>query len=107
MEMSNFPRQSVRGSIDRPRRPFAANSSRAVTTIQPRCTRDEPAERFPNPMTPLTWDFLGAVFRRSLDLPAVMSVRWVTSRLHDCDIVIVEGTQGVVTITSAENDSTM
>lgn len=40
--------------------------SRAVTTIQPRYTRDESAERFPNPMTPLTWDFLGAVFRRSL-----------------------------------------
>jgi pyruvate,water dikinase len=40
--------------------------SRSVTTIQPRYTRDESAERFPNPMTPLTWDFLGAVFRRSL-----------------------------------------
>ncbi len=40
--------------------------SRAVTTIQPRYTRDESAERFPNPMTPLSWDFLGAVFRRSL-----------------------------------------
>lgn len=40
--------------------------SRAVTTIQPRYTRDESAERFPNPMTPLTWDFMGAVFRRSL-----------------------------------------
>jgi rifampicin phosphotransferase len=40
--------------------------SRAVTTIQPHYTRDESAERFPNPMTPLTWDFLGAVFRRSL-----------------------------------------
>lgn len=40
--------------------------SRAVTTLQPRYTRDESAERFPNPMTPLTWDFLSAVFRRSL-----------------------------------------
>ena len=40
--------------------------SRAVTTIQPNYTRDESAERLPNPMTPLTWDFLGAVFRRSL-----------------------------------------
>ncbi len=40
--------------------------SRAVTTIQPRYTRDESAERFPNPMTPLTWDFLSDVFRQSL-----------------------------------------
>jgi phosphoenolpyruvate synthase/pyruvate phosphate dikinase len=40
--------------------------SRAVTTLQPRFTRDESAERFPNAMTPLSWDFLGAVFRDSL-----------------------------------------
>jgi phosphoenolpyruvate synthase/pyruvate phosphate dikinase len=40
--------------------------SRAVTTLQPRFTRDESAERFPNAMTPLSWDFLGAVFRESM-----------------------------------------
>jgi pyruvate,water dikinase len=40
--------------------------SRAVTTLQPRFTRDESAERFPNAMTPLSWDFLGSVFRQSL-----------------------------------------
>jgi pyruvate,water dikinase len=40
--------------------------SRAVTTLPPRFTRDESAERFPNAMTPLSWDFLGAVFRQSL-----------------------------------------
>lgn len=40
--------------------------SRAVTTLQPRFTRDESAERFPNAMTPLSWDFLGGVFRKSL-----------------------------------------
>jgi rifampicin phosphotransferase len=40
--------------------------SRAVTTLQPRFTRDESAERFPNAMTPLSWDFLGDVFRKSL-----------------------------------------
>lgn len=40
--------------------------SRAVTTLQPRFTRDESAERFPNAMTPLSWDFLGSVFRKSL-----------------------------------------
>jgi phosphoenolpyruvate synthase/pyruvate phosphate dikinase len=40
--------------------------SRAVTTLQPRYTRDESAERFPNAMTPLSWDFLTGVFRQSL-----------------------------------------
>jgi pyruvate,water dikinase len=40
--------------------------SRPVTTIQPRWTRDEAAERFPNPMTPLTWDFISVAFRKSL-----------------------------------------
>jgi pyruvate,water dikinase len=40
--------------------------SRAVTTLPPRYTRDESAERFPNAMTPLSWDFLGSVFRESL-----------------------------------------
>jgi pyruvate,water dikinase len=40
--------------------------SRPVTTIQPRWTRDESAERFPNPMTPLTWDFISTAFRKSL-----------------------------------------
>src|SRR5262245_45420113 len=34
--------------------------SRPVTTIQPRWTRDDPAERFPNPITPLSWDFIRA-----------------------------------------------
>jgi rifampicin phosphotransferase len=40
--------------------------SRPVTTIQPRWTRDESAERFPRPMTPLSWDFLQVAFKRSL-----------------------------------------
>lgn len=40
--------------------------SRPVTTIQPRWTRDESAERFPNPMTPLSWDFISAAFLKSL-----------------------------------------
>ncbi len=40
--------------------------SRPVTTIQPDWTRDESAERFPNPMTPLSWDFIGIAFRSSL-----------------------------------------
>jgi phosphohistidine swiveling domain-containing protein len=40
--------------------------SRPVTTIQARHTRDESAERFPNPMTPLCWEFFAEVFRDSL-----------------------------------------
>ena len=40
--------------------------SRPVTTIPPRWTRDESAERFPNVLTPLTWDFVEGGFHRSL-----------------------------------------
>jgi rifampicin phosphotransferase len=40
--------------------------SRPVTTIQPRWTRDESAERFPRPMTPLSWDFLQVGFKKSM-----------------------------------------
>jgi pyruvate,water dikinase len=41
--------------------------SRAITTIPPRWTRDESAERFPNAITPLTWDFVKKGFKRSMD----------------------------------------
>jgi pyruvate,water dikinase len=40
--------------------------SRPITTIPPRWTRDESAERFPNVITPLTWDFVESGFHRSL-----------------------------------------
>jgi len=40
--------------------------SRPVTTIPVRWTRDESAERFPNAITPLTWDFVEGGFHRSL-----------------------------------------
>jgi pyruvate,water dikinase len=40
--------------------------SRPVTSIPPRWTRDESAERFPNPMTPLTWDCIGVLFKSAL-----------------------------------------
>jgi pyruvate,water dikinase len=40
--------------------------ARPVTTIRPRWTRDESAERFPRPMTPLSWDFLDVGFRQSM-----------------------------------------
>jgi pyruvate,water dikinase len=41
--------------------------SRAITTIPPRWTRDESAERFPNAITPLTWDFVKKGFKRSME----------------------------------------
>jgi pyruvate,water dikinase len=41
--------------------------SRPITTIPPRWTRDESAERFPNVVTPLTWDFVEEGFHRSLN----------------------------------------
>lgn len=41
--------------------------SRAVTRFAPRWTREESAERFPNPVTPLTWQLCEAGFHRSLN----------------------------------------
>jgi rifampicin phosphotransferase len=40
--------------------------SRPITAIPPRWTRDESAERFPNTITPLTWDFVDDGFHKSL-----------------------------------------
>ncbi len=40
--------------------------SRPITTIPPRWTRHESAERFPNAMTPLTWDFVDHGFHKSM-----------------------------------------
>ncbi len=41
--------------------------SRPVTTVPPRWTRDEAAERFPNVITPFTWDCVEEGFHRSLN----------------------------------------
>jgi pyruvate,water dikinase len=56
--------------------------ARPITAIPERWTRDESAERFPNPVTPLTWDFVEAGFHDALrnsfalmGLPP-MSGRW-------------------------------
>ena len=40
--------------------------SRPVTELPPRWTRQESAERFPNPITPLTWAFTTPGFHESL-----------------------------------------
>ena len=41
--------------------------SRPITRVAPRWTRDESAERFPTPVTPLTWDLVEAGFHSSLN----------------------------------------
>ena len=41
--------------------------SRPITSIPPRWTRDESAERFPNVMTPLAWEMVEDGFHRSLN----------------------------------------
>ena len=41
--------------------------SRPITRFAPRWTRDESAERFPNPVTPLTWELCAAGFHQSLN----------------------------------------
>lgn len=41
--------------------------SRPITRVAPRWTRDESAERFPTPVTPLTWDLVEAGFHCSLN----------------------------------------
>jgi rifampicin phosphotransferase len=57
---------------------FYLLQSRPITRIPPRWTRDESAERFPNPMTPLVWEFLSEAFDAALpealarmDMPAL------------------------------------
>ncbi|BCS89947.1 PEP/pyruvate-binding domain-containing protein [Pseudodesulfovibrio sediminis] len=41
--------------------------SRPLTKIPPRYTRDESAERFPEPLTPLTWSYVEEAFNQSLE----------------------------------------
>lgn len=62
--------------------------SRPITTIPPKWTRDESAERFPKVITPLTWDFVEAGFHESLhysfrlmDYPAFRG-KWFASFGH-------------------------
>jgi pyruvate,water dikinase len=63
-ESFGFP-QDVEWALDGAGRLFILQS-RPVTTIPARWTRDESAERFPNAMTPLGWEFADAGFHESL-----------------------------------------
>jgi len=62
--------------------------ARQVTTIPARWTRDESAERFPNVITPLTWDFVENGFHRSLNYSfrlmgfPPLSGKWFEMRGH-------------------------
>jgi pyruvate,water dikinase len=62
--------------------------TRPVTAIPARWTRDSSAERFPNPVTPLAWDFIEEGFHKSLAKSlAIMELppfggRWFSSQGH-------------------------
>ncbi|HEX4125676.1 MAG TPA: PEP/pyruvate-binding domain-containing protein [Tepidisphaeraceae bacterium] len=61
--------------------------SRPVTTLPPEWTRDESAERFPNAMTPLSWDFIRTAFgvslRHSLALMGFPALKGDWFEIHD------------------------
>jgi len=46
---------------------FYVLQSRPITSIAPRWTREESAERFPNPISPLAWDLVEVGFHQSLN----------------------------------------
>ncbi|MGC4016957.1 MAG: PEP/pyruvate-binding domain-containing protein [Luteolibacter sp.] len=75
--------------------------ARAITTLPPRWTRDESAERFPNPMTPLTWEFVSDGFHQSLDWSLKLmgfppcKGKWFADFDH-----YIYGNQNVVEVTS-------
>ena len=73
--------------------------SRNVTQIAPVWTREESAERFPNPITPLTWDMCEAGFHASLNyslnlmgLPS-FNGKWFTMKDY-----YIYGNQNAVTL---------
>ena len=63
-ESCGFPQDIEWGLVDDQ---FHLLQSRPVTRIPARWTRDESAERFPNVITPLTWDMVDQGFHKSLD----------------------------------------
>jgi phosphohistidine swiveling domain-containing protein len=62
-DMHGFP-QDIEWAFDD--RALWLLQARPVTSIAPRWTRDESAERFPNVVTPLAWDFVEEGFHEAL-----------------------------------------
>jgi pyruvate,water dikinase len=96
-----FP-QDIEWGIERGR--LHLLQARPITTIPPRWTRDESAERFPTVITPLTWDFVDAGFHRSLshslalmDFPPFQG-KWFGLHGH-----YVYGNQNAVMLYAARN----
>jgi pyruvate,water dikinase len=77
--------------------------SRPVSSIPPRWTRDESAERFPNVMTPLTWDFTSDGFHESLRHSlALMGLPAFPGKWFDCFESYVFGNQNAVRIYTSD-----
>jgi len=76
-----------------------ALQSRPQTTIPPRFTRDESAERFPTPLTPLTWSYVKEAFNHSLDYSlALMNLNLPTRPWFDLFDHYVYGNQNAVEV---------
>lgn len=71
--------------------------ARPQTTIPPRFTRDESAERFPEPLTPLTWSYVQAAFNHSLEYSLnLMQISLPTRPWFDLKNGYVYGNQNAV-----------
>lgn len=76
---------------------IALLQARPITTIPARWTRDESAERFPNVVTPLTWDFVEDGFHRSLNHSfALMGLPTYEGKWFACFGHYVYGNQSAV-----------
>lgn len=71
--------------------------ARPQTSIPPRFTRDESAERFPEPLTPLTWSYVDEAFNISLDHSLkLMGISLPTRPWFYCSDGYVYGNQNAV-----------
>jgi pyruvate,water dikinase len=76
---------------------IALLQARPITTIPARWTREESAERFPNVVTPLTWDFVEDGFHRSLNHSfALMGLPTYEGKWFACFGHYVYGNQNAV-----------
>jgi pyruvate,water dikinase len=71
--------------------------SRPQTAIPARFTRDESAERFPDPLTPLTWSYVKEAFNNSLEYSLhLMDLKLPTRPWFDLKEQYVYGNQNAV-----------